>query len=149
MIDSNYATTIDTNEAKNMGAKRSTRREDRIDSKDVRHVTTEPRASMDSNSGVRSDRFEQHSQPKNSNSNRLCLLNHLSKCNEIFTVASIQDKDCSCQVSARLDHFLMGSKSLRIDVRSSRNLVGSVAWAYSRARRSLPKFERDLCLLRL
>jgi hypothetical protein len=80
---------------------------------------------------------------RNPNSNRSYLLHRRSKCNEIFTAACVQGKECSCQVSARLDHFLMDSKSLRIDHRSSRNLVGSVAWAHSRARKSLPKFEQD------
>ena len=89
-------------------------------------------------------------QPKeNSNSYRSYLLIHKSKCYEIFTGAYVQAKEGSCQVSTPLDKILIDTNYVCIDHGSSRNFMGSIAWAHSRARRSLPKFERDICMERL
>lgn len=133
MIESNRPTSIDTNSAIMIESSRPT--------------------SIDTNKAIVnrveqvSIRRKQHT--RSPNLHRSLLTIYKSKYYEIFTEACIHHQQCSGSISTWLGQILIDTKLGRIDHEPSANNVGSIAWAHTRAKRGLPRSERDICSLRL
>ena len=91
------------------GMTRSTRRQRWIDSKNSRHAIAGAHAWSIRSNRFERNRFEGSLSTGNMISNRSYLKIYKSKCYEIFTKAYIHIEECSHQISARLDDFLIDS----------------------------------------